>query len=105
MYNKHITRTENVHNADFPDAIGVIKDLTLQGSIIRFNVEYYADQTAYGMKSSTPNQMPMNDNVAIARKNFTQEITDIEALETTDMKGTITEKLELCCYAWLKKNA
>ncbi len=108
MIKYSITRENNPFRAEFPNAIGIIRNLSLQNGKINFELCFYADETARNMATVTPTTptaapVPMmgGDSAIITRKNFSEDIAKIEAFADDTLDATPSEKLMECCYSWL----
>lgn len=108
MITTSLARSSNNYKAAFPQAVGEIKNFNVNGTKINFELHFYADAEARQLLAqvtgtATPTPAPMSvDGGIILRKNFSEEVSVIEAYSSEATSTSPTEILKECCELWLK---
>ncbi len=106
MINASLDRNSNPLKALFPNAVGEIKNMNVNGTRISFELFFYADEQARQLlNAQNPNEPynHMNGQCMVKQQHFSEELSVIESYEPESADVPPTEQLKSCCYQWLKE--
>lgn len=109
MLNLSIPRSKSFCRMDFPQAVGLIRNLQIHQNNVSFELIAYGDETAYNMLTGTQQMGVMHEanEGMVFKKYFSTEVAKIDevAPRVTTAGLTPSELMKECCYEYVKSLA
>lgn len=110
MLNLSIPRSKSFCRMDFPQAVGLIRNIQFNQNHVSFELVAYGDEVAHGLIiNQQMGGMPHEANEgAVFKKYFTTEIAKIDEVASrieANSHLTPSELMKACCYEYVKSLA